>query len=199
MSLLARLGGHSAPRTHRGKERFPGMTITYALIQMVEKILGLGVLSCYFVHYFSQEPADVIACLPLHNYLIYFYPCNHDATHAQTLLIYIYILYIQIHAYIRNIIYTCVCDIWIDVKLLWHFFFHIAGGHRGPGGVGDQRRHLPETRENVPAGLRWCIAFKSQLVATVVLYIYIYISYQVRLRFYGIQFPMDHSNDPVLF
>ncbi|CAK9034434.1 unnamed protein product [Durusdinium trenchii] len=38
MSLLARLGGHSAPRTHRGEERFPGMTITYALIQMVEKI-----------------------------------------------------------------------------------------------------------------------------------------------------------------
>jgi succinate dehydrogenase/fumarate reductase flavoprotein subunit len=37
LSLLARLGGHSAPRTHRGKERFPGMTITYALIQMVEK------------------------------------------------------------------------------------------------------------------------------------------------------------------
>jgi hypothetical protein len=39
LSLLARLGGHSAPRTHRGKERFPGMTITYALIQMVEKNL----------------------------------------------------------------------------------------------------------------------------------------------------------------
>merc|ERR1712203_1328146 len=38
LSLLARLGGHSAPRTHRGKERFPGMTITYALIQMVEKV-----------------------------------------------------------------------------------------------------------------------------------------------------------------
>jgi len=38
LSLLARLGGHSAPRTHRGKERFPGMTITYALIQMLEKI-----------------------------------------------------------------------------------------------------------------------------------------------------------------
>jgi len=35
---VARLGGHSMPRTHRGKERFPGMTITYALIQMVEKI-----------------------------------------------------------------------------------------------------------------------------------------------------------------
>merc|ERR1712166_915253 len=38
LSLLARLGGHSQPRTHRGKERFPGMTITYALIQMSEKI-----------------------------------------------------------------------------------------------------------------------------------------------------------------
>merc|ERR1711963_80806 len=38
LSLVARLGGHSAPRTHRGKECFPGMTITYALIQMVEKV-----------------------------------------------------------------------------------------------------------------------------------------------------------------
>merc|ERR1712190_306014 len=38
LSLLARLGGHSAPRTHRGAERFPGMTITYALIQMMEKV-----------------------------------------------------------------------------------------------------------------------------------------------------------------
>ncbi|CAJ1385754.1 unnamed protein product [Effrenium voratum] len=38
LSLVARLGGHSQPRTHRGKERFPGMTITYALIQMLEKV-----------------------------------------------------------------------------------------------------------------------------------------------------------------
>merc|ERR1711871_595573 len=38
LSLVARLGGHSEPRTHRGKERFPGMTITYALIQMVEAV-----------------------------------------------------------------------------------------------------------------------------------------------------------------
>merc|ERR1711871_574496 len=38
LSLVARLGGHSQPRTHRGKERFPGMTITYALIQMVEAV-----------------------------------------------------------------------------------------------------------------------------------------------------------------
>merc|ERR1712151_527268 len=38
LSLIARLGGHSMPRTHRGKERFAGMTITYALIQMLEKV-----------------------------------------------------------------------------------------------------------------------------------------------------------------
>ena len=38
LSLVARLGAHSQPRTHRGKERFPGMTITYALIQMLEKV-----------------------------------------------------------------------------------------------------------------------------------------------------------------
>merc|ERR1719229_307591 len=42
LSLVARLGGHSAPRTHRGAERFPGMTITYALIQMVEKVAESG-------------------------------------------------------------------------------------------------------------------------------------------------------------
>eukprot|EP00397_Hematodinium_sp_SG-2012_P020477 GEMP01021099.1.p2 GENE.GEMP01021099.1~~GEMP01021099.1.p2 ORF type:complete len:520 (+),score=136.57 GEMP01021099.1:24-1562(+) len=39
LSLLARLGGHSQPRTHRGKERFPGMTITYALMQRFEKLV----------------------------------------------------------------------------------------------------------------------------------------------------------------
>merc|ERR1711937_1025302 len=38
LSLVSRLGGHSMPRTHRGKERFPGMTITYALMQAFEKV-----------------------------------------------------------------------------------------------------------------------------------------------------------------
>jgi len=42
LSLLARLGGHSQPRTHRGAERFPGMTITYALIQMCENCIASG-------------------------------------------------------------------------------------------------------------------------------------------------------------
>ena len=36
LSLISRLGGHSQPRTHRGKERFPGMTITYALMEKFE-------------------------------------------------------------------------------------------------------------------------------------------------------------------
>jgi len=38
LSLISRLGGHSQPRTHRGKERFPGMTITYALLEKLEEI-----------------------------------------------------------------------------------------------------------------------------------------------------------------
>ena len=38
MSVLGRLGGHSFPRTHRGKEQFPGMTITYALMERIEDI-----------------------------------------------------------------------------------------------------------------------------------------------------------------
>jgi len=29
LSIIGRMGGHSESRTHRGKERFPGMTITY--------------------------------------------------------------------------------------------------------------------------------------------------------------------------
>jgi len=38
LSLVSRLGGHSMPRTHRGKERFPGMTITFALMEKLEEI-----------------------------------------------------------------------------------------------------------------------------------------------------------------
>ncbi|RCI05097.1 hypothetical protein CU098_013359, partial [Rhizopus stolonifer] len=38
LSLVSRLGGHSFPRTHRGKEQFPGMTITYALMEGFEEL-----------------------------------------------------------------------------------------------------------------------------------------------------------------
>jgi len=38
LSLVSRLGGHSFPRTHRGKEKFPGMTITYALMEKLEDL-----------------------------------------------------------------------------------------------------------------------------------------------------------------
>ncbi|KAJ3302980.1 hypothetical protein HDU93_006557, partial [Gonapodya sp. JEL0774] len=38
LSLVSRLGGHSHPRTHRGTEKFPGMTITYALMEKLEDI-----------------------------------------------------------------------------------------------------------------------------------------------------------------
>lgn len=38
LSLVSRLGGHSFPRTHRGKEKFPGMTITYALMEKYDEL-----------------------------------------------------------------------------------------------------------------------------------------------------------------
>lgn len=39
LSLVLRLGGHSQPRTHRGKDaKFPGMAITYALMSKLEEI-----------------------------------------------------------------------------------------------------------------------------------------------------------------
>uniref|UniRef100_A0A7S3T138 FAD-dependent oxidoreductase 2 FAD-binding domain-containing protein n=1 Tax=Strombidinopsis acuminata TaxID=141414 RepID=A0A7S3T138_9SPIT len=38
LSLVSCLGGYFNPRTHRGKERFPGMTITYGLMERLEQI-----------------------------------------------------------------------------------------------------------------------------------------------------------------
>eukprot|EP00924_Labyrinthula_sp_SR-Ha-C_P014040 augustus_masked-scaffold_56-processed-gene-0.1-mRNA-1 protein AED:0.01 eAED:0.01 QI:0/-1/0/1/-1/1/1/0/568 len=38
LTIIARLAAHSQPRTHRGKERFPGMMITYGLMEKLEQI-----------------------------------------------------------------------------------------------------------------------------------------------------------------
>ncbi|TEB37469.1 fumarate reductase [Coprinellus micaceus] len=38
LSLVARLGGHSQPRTHRGGAQFPGMVITYAQMERLEDL-----------------------------------------------------------------------------------------------------------------------------------------------------------------
>ena len=38
LTLVSRLGGHSFPRTHRGATKFPGMTITYALLEKFEEV-----------------------------------------------------------------------------------------------------------------------------------------------------------------
>lgn len=66
LSLVARLGGHSQPRTHRGKERFPGMTITYALIQMLEKARQLDASSIF-------QLLQILAFL----YIQKLYSCTH--------------------------------------------------------------------------------------------------------------------------
>ncbi|WVQ98035.1 hypothetical protein IAU59_005157 [Kwoniella sp. CBS 9459] len=38
LSKVSRLGGHSEMRTHRGGQQFPGMTITYALMEKLEDL-----------------------------------------------------------------------------------------------------------------------------------------------------------------
>ena len=38
LSKVSRLGGHSEKRTHRGGQQFPGMTITYALMEKVRLV-----------------------------------------------------------------------------------------------------------------------------------------------------------------
>jgi len=38
LSIIARLAAHSQPRTHRGKERFPGMAITYGLMEKLDEV-----------------------------------------------------------------------------------------------------------------------------------------------------------------
>ncbi|KAI9636392.1 FAD binding domain-containing protein [Dioszegia hungarica] len=38
LSKVSRLGGHSQERTHRGGQQFPGMTITYALMEKLEDL-----------------------------------------------------------------------------------------------------------------------------------------------------------------
>ena len=53
--------------------------------------------------------------------------------------------------------HVCVCVYRLNRRKT-SFTYYIciyAGGHRGPWEVGDQRRHLPGTRVNVPAGLWW--------------------------------------------
>lgn len=43
LTLVSRLGGHSQPRTHRGHDaKFPGMAITYALMQRLEELATLA-------------------------------------------------------------------------------------------------------------------------------------------------------------
>jgi succinate dehydrogenase/fumarate reductase flavoprotein subunit len=61
MTVLGRLGGHSFPRTHRGKEQFPGMTITYALMEKLEELCKVRIQDRerdFFFFLFSIERAE---------------------------------------------------------------------------------------------------------------------------------------------
>merc|ERR1712110_765551 len=67
LSLIARMGGHSVPRCHRGKERFPGMTITYALMQAYEKICETSerarMINKARVHDLLVHEGNVVGCV----------------------------------------------------------------------------------------------------------------------------------------
>lgn len=50
LSKVSRLGGHSFPRTHRGKEKFPGMTITMTLLEALEEAEKQDSTRCQIVN-----------------------------------------------------------------------------------------------------------------------------------------------------
>jgi len=66
LSLVSRMGGHSVPRCHRGKERFPGMTITYALMQAFEKLAEASdrakIINKARVTKLITNASDVVGC-----------------------------------------------------------------------------------------------------------------------------------------
>ena len=57
LSLLARIGGHVQPRTHCDEERFPGMHITYAMLEKVAEKASqaLNVLPAMLLRGFLPE------------------------------------------------------------------------------------------------------------------------------------------------
>jgi len=50
LSLVSRLGGHSAPRTHRGKDRMPGVAMIHALVAAVEEAAAKSARAQVVVH-----------------------------------------------------------------------------------------------------------------------------------------------------
>ena len=86
-------------------------------------------------------------------------------------------MYVRTYVRMYVCMYVCVTHLYRCKTSITLYIYLYAGGHRGPGGVGDQMKTPPwdpckRTRRTSVVHLG---AFKSQLVATVVLYIYIYI------------------------
>merc|ERR1712194_541238 len=69
LSVIARLAAHSQPRTHRGKERFPGMAITYGLMEKLDEIADGGdgttrvINKAEVVELINNDAGDVIGCV----------------------------------------------------------------------------------------------------------------------------------------
>ena len=69
LSVVGRLAAHSHPRTHRGKERFPGMAITYGLMEKLDEMASkhpdkARVINKATVAELIQEPSgEVVGCV----------------------------------------------------------------------------------------------------------------------------------------
>jgi len=68
LSLVSQLGGHSSERTHRGKEFFPGMSITMGLLRHLENVQKENKERCTIinratVHALIKEGDKVVGCV----------------------------------------------------------------------------------------------------------------------------------------
>jgi len=64
---VAQLGGHSSERTHRGKEFFPGMSITMGLLKALEAIQKVDkkkvtILNKATVFELIKKDAEIVGC-----------------------------------------------------------------------------------------------------------------------------------------
>jgi len=68
LSLVSQLGGHSSERTHRGKEFFPGMSITMGLLKHLENVQKQSKERCTIINKASvtqllKDGDKVIGCI----------------------------------------------------------------------------------------------------------------------------------------
>lgn len=68
LSVVSRLAAHSEPRTHRGKERFPGMMITYGLMERLDEMAAQAdgrvriVTKAQVAELIQESSGEIVGC-----------------------------------------------------------------------------------------------------------------------------------------